>query len=530
MVFFNKKKKDQSKSTTPSTIQEKESNEKQTLKTNLHDSFQYIKDTLGKSSDIIIREIRIGEEGKIQAGIIYTDGLSDSASLQNFILETLMLDIKDTEIENSLTTTSNLINTLKDIAMTVGEIKDVTNYDDLLTALISGDAIFLVDGNSEGFIIGNRKWAERGVTEPTAQTVVRGPREGFSENLRINTALIRRIIKDPNLWMESKVIGKRSKTNIAIMYIKDVADNSVLEKLRTRLDRIDIDGILESAYIEALIEDSKFTPFPTVYNTERPDSTAAALLEGQIAILIDGTPFVLIVPVVFTQFFQSVEDYYQRAEMATLLRLLRFFAFGISLLAPGLYLAIITFHHEMLPAPLLLSLAAQRESVPFPAFIEVVIMEIAFEILREAGLRMPRVIGSAMSIVGGFVVGTAAVEAGIISAAMVIVVSLTAISSFVSPSYDIAIAGRMLRFVFIVLAAMFGLYGMTIGLIALILHLCSLSSFGVSYMSPLAPFNASAQKDVFVRLSLRKMITRPSFLSKNKIRQRYEDPKSDNDK
>ena len=231
------------------------------------------------------------------------------------------------------------------------------------------------------------------------------------------------------------------------------------------------------------------------------------------------------VPALFTQFFQSIEDYYQRAEMATLLRLLRFFAFGISLLAPGLYIAIITFHHEMIPAPLLISLAAQRENVPFPAFIEVVIMEIAFEILREAGLRMPRVIGSAMSIVGGFVVGTAAVEAGIISAAMVIVVSLTAISSFVSPSYDIAIAGRMLRFIFIVLAAMFGLYGMTIGLIALILHLCSLSSFGVPYMSPLAPFNPSAQKDVFIRLPLWKMITRPSFLSKNKIRQRYKEPK-----
>lgn len=506
------------------------SNEKKSLKVNLPDNLQFIKDTLGKSTDIVIREIRIGQGGTIKAGIIYTDGLSDTPSLQNFILETLMLDIKDTELEDSLTTAPNLINTLKDIAMTVGEIKDVTNYDDLLTSLLSGDAIFLVDGYSKGFIIGNKHWAERGVTEPTAQTVVRGPREGFSENLRINTALIRRIIKDPNLWMESKVIGKRSKTNVAIMYIKDVADDSVVEELRSRLDRIDIDGILESTYIEELIQDSKYSPFPTVANTERPDSAAASLLEGQIIILVDGTPFVLIVPALFTQFFQSTEDYYQRNEMASLLRLLRFFSFGISLLAPGIYVAIITFHQEMLPAPLLISLAAQRESVPFPAFIEVMIMEIVFEILREAGLRMPRAIGAAMSIVGGFVVGTAAVEAGIISAAMVIVVSITAIASFVAPTYDIAIAGRMLRFAFIALAAMFGFYGMTIGLIALILHLCSLSSFGVSYMAPLAPFNVAALKDVFIRAPLWKMITRPSFFSKNKIKQQYEDPKSDKDK
>ncbi|MFJ8064503.1 spore germination protein [Psychrobacillus sp. NPDC096426] len=506
------------------------SNEKISIKSNLQDNLQFIKDTLGESTDIIFREIRIGKDGAIKAGIIYTDGLSDATSLQNFVLETLMLDIENTELEENLITTSNLMNTLKDVALTVGEIKDLINFEDLLTALLSGDAIFLVDGNSKGFIIGNKHWAERGVTEPTAQSVVRGPREGFSENLRINTALIRRIIKDPNLWMESKVIGKRSKTNIAIMYIKDVAKNSVLEELRTRLDSIDIDGILESANIEELIQDSKYSPFPTVYNTERPDSTAASLLEGQIAILIDGTPFVLIVPALFTQFFQSTEDYYQRSTMASLIRLLRFFAFGISLLAPGLYVAIITFHHEMLPSPLLISLAAQRENVPFPAFIEVMIMEIAFEILREAGLRMPRVIGAAMSIVGGFVIGTAAVEAGIISAAMVIVVSLTAIASFVPPSYDIAIASRMLRFMFIALAAMFGLYGMTIGLIALILHLCSLSSFGIPYMTPLAPFIPSAQKDIFIRQPLWKLTTRPSFLSKNKIRQRYENPKSDKDK
>lgn len=529
MDFFKKNSDSTIKSAAPSSNSEKGSTEDNSLKQSLQENIQYVKKTLGKSADIIIREIRIGQEGSIKAGIIYTDGLSDATSLQNFILETLMLDLKETQLEENLTTTKNLMNTLKDFAMTVGEIKDVTNYDELFTALISGDAIFLVDGYSKGFIIGNKKWAERGVTEASAQSVVRGPRDAFSENLRINTALIRRIIKDPNLWMESRVIGKRSKTNVAIMYINDVADTSVLEELRSRLDRIDIDGILESANLEELIQDSQYSLFPTVFNTERPDIASAALLEGQIVILIDGTPFVLIVPALFVQFFQSGEDYYQRAEMASLIRLLRFFSFGISLLAPSLYIAAITFHHEMLPPSLLISLAAQRENVPFPAFVEVVIMEVAFEILREAGLRMPRVIGAAMSIVGGFVIGTAAVEAGIISAAMVIVVSLTAIASFVAPTYDIAIAGRMLRFLFIALAATFGLYGVTIGLIALILHLCSLRSFGVSYMAPLAPFVASDQKDVYIRAPIWKMIKRPSFISKNSIRQQYEAPKSSKD-
>ena len=360
----------------------------------------------------------------------------------------------------------------------------------------------------------------------TSQSVVRGPREGFSENIRVNTALIRRKIKDPSLWMESKEIGRLSKTNVAIMYINGVADDKIVKELHSRLDRIDIDGILESGNIEEFIQDSQYSPFPTVYNTERPDVVAAALLEGRIAILVDGTPFVLIVPALFVQFFQSSEDYYQRAIMASLIRLLRFFAFGISLLAPALYIAAITFQQEIIPPPLLISLAAQREGVPFPAFIEAVIMEITFEILREAGLRMPRVIGAAMSIVGAFVIGTAAVEAGIISAAMVIVVSITAISSFVSPTYDIAIAGRILRFLFMGMAASFGLFGIMVALIALILHLTSLSSFGVPYMAPLAPYSASGQKDTFIRLPIWKLLSRPKYISKNSVRQKYTAPTS----
>ena len=517
MGFFNKNKQKTKSTVSPQDLEKKKKNG---LNVNLQDNINSIKGSIGKSSDIIFREIAIGSEGLIKACIIYTDGLTDTPSLQNFILETLMIDNKDLEIQKKVNPEKNLITILKDSAMTVGEIMEITNYNSLLNHLLSGDTIILIDGYLQGLTISNKQWVERGVTEPSSQTVVRGPREGFSENVRVNTALIRRKIKDPNLWLESKVIGERTKTNVAVMYINGLANDKIVKEVNLRLDNITIDGILESGNIEELIQDAPYSPFPTVFNTERPDIVAAALLEGRIAILVDGTPFVLVVPALFIQFFQASEDYYQRADIASLIRLLRFFSFGIALLAPALFIAVTTYHQAMLPPALLISLAAQREGAPFPAFVEAVIMEITFEILREAGVRMPRSIGSAMSIVGAFVIGTAAVEAGIISAAMVIVVSITAISSFVSPTYDIAIAVRMLRFGFMAIAASFGLYGITIGLIALILHLCSLRSFGVPYMSPLAPFNISDQKDTFIRLPKWKMFSRPRLINQqNQVRQ-----------
>lgn len=517
MGFFRKKSNSKMHSNSISTSQMMKTNSVNKLKTNLQENLQRIKDSLGKSSDIIIREIRVGKEETIKAGIIYTDGLTDTTALQNFILETLMLDVDGTELQKKLSPEQNLISILKDFAMTVGEIKELSNFEELLTGLLSGDTIILIDGYAQGLIVSNRHWVERGVTEATAQVIVRGPREGFSENLRVNTALVRRRLKDPNLWMESKIIGNRTKTNVAMMYIKGIANDKIVKEVRLRLDRIDIDGILESGNIEELIRDEPYSPFPTILNTERSDVVAAELLEGKIAIFVDGTPFVLIVPAILIQFFQSSEDYYQSADIASLIRLLRYFAFAIAMLAPALFIAVTTFNHVMLPPSLLISLAAQREGAPFPAFVEAIIMEVTFEILREAGLRMPRSIGSAMSIVGAFVIGTAAVEAGIISAAMVIVVSITAIASFVSPTYNLAISGRILRFGFMAIAASFGLLGITIGLIALLLHLCSLRSFGVPYMSSLAPFNLSDQKDAFIRLPIWKMFTRPRLINQQNI-------------
>lgn len=488
---------------------------KESIKPSLQDNIEYIKTTVGNSSDIVTREIVLGSEHQIKAVICYTDGLVDTKSIQEFIMETLMAD--STSIDSMISTEHDLLPLLKSRILAVGEIKDVTDFSSLFTSLLSGDTILLLDGYSQGLTIAMRSWKDRGVTESTTETVIRGPKEGFSESIRTNTALIRRKIKDPNLWLETKQIGKLTKTDVAIMYIKGIVNDDIVKEVHSRLDRIDIDGILESGYIEEFIEDETYTPFPTVYHSERPDVIAADLLEGKVAILVDGTPIVLVVPTMLISFIQAAEDYYQRADISTLIRLLRFLSIFISLLGPSLYIAITTFHQEMLPTQLLISLAAQREGVPFPAFIEALMMEVSFEILREASIRMPKAIAQSISIVGTLVIGSAAVDAGIVSAAMVIVIAITAVSSFVLPSFDLSMTIRMLRFLMMFLAAAFGLFGIIVGVIGLILHLCSLRSFGIPYMSPFGPFILEDQQDALFRIPRWGMRTRPRLISQKNI-------------
>src|SRR5690625_92850 len=365
-----------------------------------------ITERLGDSADIIIREFKIGPHPKTSAAVIYTDGLTDTQSVQKFIMESLLFEFK---VENNLKDdsekeTDSLLEQLKNVVLTVGELKEVNDLEDLLVSLLSGNVILLLDGYAEGFDIGLKEWENRGVTETSSESVVRGPKESFTESIRTNTALIRRKIKDPNLWMENRVIGRVTKTDVAIMYIKGIVDDEVVKEVRRRLDRIDIDGIFESGYIEELIQDETITPFPTLYNSERPDVIAAGILEGRVAILVDGTPFVLLAPALFVQLFQAAEDYYGRSGVSSALRILRYACFMIAFLVPSFYLAITTFHQEMIPTELLFSLIAQRERISFPAVIEVLLMEIAFEILREASLRMPKAVGSAISIVGTLVI------------------------------------------------------------------------------------------------------------------------------
>lgn len=499
---------------------EPQPDEKEPLSTSLKDNVRRVKKTLGNSPDLIVREIRLGKDGSLPACVFYTDGLANTQSIHDFIMKSLMLDVRQTDLQPHVTSTHNPINLLKSFALTIANVSDVRDFQKLITALLSGHTVVLIDGYAEGFSASTEGWQERGVQEPESQTVVRGPKEGFSENFRTNTALLRRKIKSPNLWLETKTVGRVTKTTVGVMYVKGIANDKVVEEVHERLERIDIDGILESGNIEELIQDETYTPFPTMYNSERPDVIAAGLLEGRVAIIIDGTPFVLLVPALFVQFFHSAEDYYQRADMGTLIRIIRYMSFFISLLAPSFYIAVTTFHQEMLPSSLLFSLAAQREGVPFPAFVEAFVMELVFEILREAGVRLPKAVGQAVSIVGALVIGQAAVEAGLVSPSMVIVVSATAIANFTFPAFNMGISVRILRFTLMIVAASFGLYGILVGLIAMALHLCSLRSFGVPYMSPVAPFVWEDQKDTIFRLPLWAMFSRPSLISQqNNIRE-----------
>ncbi|KQX61139.1 spore germination protein [Paenibacillus sp. Root444D2] len=492
------------------------------LKKNLKENIQRIKQTFGNSEDIVVREWRTEGSNAIEVAVIYADGLADVKLINQFIIEPLMSLDRYPHFSGLQSPAGNYLDEFKQLLLPVGSIQEGLNLDMLLSGILSGETVLLCQGFDQGLLIASKGWEDRPIQEPTSQTVIRGPKDGFTENIITNIALVRRKIKDPNLWIQGFNVGRITKTSVSIVYVNGIAKDHVVQEVRDRIGRIQIDGILESGYIEELIQDRRFTLFPTIYNTERPDVIAAGLLEGRIAILVDGTPFVLLVPAIFPQFFQSAEDYYQRSDISTLLRLLRYSALLIALLGPPLYIAITTFHHDMLPPRLLISLSAQREGIPFPAFFEALIMELTFELLREAGVRLPRAVGQSISIVGALVIGQAAVQAGIVSAAMVIVVSITAIASFTIPAYNMAIAIRILRFGIMGLAASFGLFGIIAGIIAIVQHLCHLNSFGVPYMSPYAPVVTEDLKDGGLRVPWWKMNSRPSTASKlNQIRQSH---------
>ncbi|GGG03249.1 spore germination protein [Paenibacillus abyssi] len=474
-------------------------------------NIETVKTELGHSNDIVIREFRVG--GNIQAAALFTDGLSDQVTLSDFVIKGLMhLQDEALSLEQNIGP-EKIMQIVKEQLITFGDVQEVSDWEQLFKRMLSGSSILLFDGCDKAISAATKGGEQRGVTEPSTQTVIRGPREAFTESIRINTSLLRRIIKSPKLWLEERTIGEVTQTQVGIMYLKGIANEEIVQEVRDRLDRIQIDAILESGYIEELIQDEIWSPFPTVYNTERPDVTAGGLLEGRVAIIVDGTPFVLLVPVVLNSFLQSAEDYYQRFDLGSFLRLLRFASLFVALLFPSLYVAITTFHQEMLPTSLMLHLSAQREGVPFPPIIEALLMEIVFEVLREAGVRMPSAVGNTISIVGALVIGQAAVEAGIVAPAMVIVVSFTAIANFVIPAISLAIAVRLLRFGLLILSGTLGMFGVAVGLLVLVLHLASIRSFGIPYLSPFAPFMRNQQRDALFRFPQWAMDTRPPFIS-----------------
>lgn len=438
--------------------------------------------------------------GKTKALIIYIEGLSDIDGLEKFVFYPLMGEKSD-ELHS--------LNEFIEHKLPVSKVQKMNTVAECIESISNGNPILLYEGEKKAFSIGLAKWEKRGIEEPEAESGIRGPREGFTESLQTNTSLLRRIIKSPALKLQSIKIGKYTSTSVVIGYIEGIADETLIEEVTNRLKRIEIDGILESEYIEEMIEDNPYSPFPQILSTERPDITCANLLEGRIAILVDGTPFTLIAPISFFTLIQAQEDYYQRFILSTFIRWLRYIFLGVSLLFPSLYVAITTFHQEMIPSTLLLSVAAAREAVPFPALVEALLMEVTFEALREAGVRLPKQVGAAVSIVGALVVGQAAVQAGLVSAPMVIIVAITGIASFMIPRYIAGLAIRLLRFPLICLAGTLGFLGMIIGVLAIAIHLCSLRSFGEPYLSPLGPLKVRELKDTLWRSPLWMMDTRP---------------------
>ncbi|WP_240041431.1 spore germination protein [Paenibacillus ginsengarvi] len=382
---------------------------------------------------------------------------------------------------------------------TFSKLMYTDNLDELTQSVLTGKAALLFGSGEAAFIAGIESWPARSIQEPDAEPLVRGPREGFVEQLDTNLAMISNRLRTQDLKMEMLLIGKYTQTEVALVYINGVASESIVQEVRERVSRIRIDGIIDSSYVEAFIEDEPYSPFPTIQNTERPDVTAAGLLEGRVAILSQGSPTALLAPFTFWGAIQSAQDYYERWIVSTFVRWIRLAFMAITLFLPSIYVAISTFHPEMIPTNLLVSIAGAREANPFPAFVEALLMEISFEALREAGVRLPKQVGAAVSIVGALVIGQAAVEAGIVSTPMVIVVAITGIASFTIPRFNFSFGLRLLRFPMMFLAGAFGLYGIAIGFLAILIHLSSLRSFGVAYLYPVAPLSPHSLNDVFIR-------------------------------
>ncbi|WP_339202605.1 spore germination protein [Paenibacillus sp. FSL K6-3182] len=454
-------------------------------------------------SDVLVRECSIGDTG-INAAIVFVNGLADCDLIDQHILRALM----SVQGEGKTVSKSFLTNQI----LTVSQLSEVHSLEEMLPKVLMGATAVLVDGIDEIIIIGTARSKSRNIEEPISEALVRGPRAGFNENLSDNTAILRRHGENASLSFMSMYVGTRAKKQLIIAYIKDIADPELVEKVRRRVSKIDIDNLPESGYVEQLIEDNFLSPFPQVQSTERPDRVIGALMEGRVAILLDGTPFALIAPVTFSMLLQSPEDYYERWMVGTLLRMLRFLAALIALLTPAMYISFISFHPGLIPTKLAISIVGAREGVPFSSLVEALIMEVAIEILREAGLRLPKPIGPAMGIVGGLIIGEAAVRAGIVSPILVIVVALTAISSFAIPQYNAGIALRMLRFAAMFCAAAFGLYGVILFSLLLCAHVVKLKSFGVPYASPAVPYRVKDWKDFIVRMPIFMMKKRPEML------------------
>ncbi|WP_421072881.1 spore germination protein [Pelotomaculum propionicicum] len=468
----------------------------------------YLRQEFANISDIIFKNFKAGE---IECLAIWFDGLINNR-VSHDIFRALMLDIPKgqlLEIPDEKRT-----DFLNQRFLPYHDTLQITDLVELKRWVLMSKLVLLVDGCPVGLMVDAENRPQRPISEPVTEPTVIGPHDSFVENIRINTALIRSRLGDAKLKSEDFIIGRRTNTLVTLMYVADIANPKIIEEARRRISKIDIDGILDSSYIKELIQDRGFTLFPIMKGTERPDKAVADLLEGRFALVVDGSPQVLIAPSLFIEFLQATDDYYKNPISVWFIRFLRYLSIFIATNLPGIYVALITFHHEMIPIPLVFAIAGTRETVPFPAYFDSLFLLIVFELLWESSIRLPRVVGAAINIVGALILGQAAVQSNLVSPTLVIVIAIAAVANFALGSgYELALAVRVIRLAILTAGGILGLYGIALTSLAFLIHMAGLRSFGVPYFEPFAPLNLKEMKDTLYRSPLWGVEDRPALIA-----------------
>lgn len=499
------------------------------ISSSLDDNLDYIKARYNSliNSDVDIREFYIvAADTRFKAFLIYIDGMVDTSSINHFILKPLMLRNKtNTHKKSNICKVKisednedfNLENYISDCLLPQNKVSIVEDFASVISDINVGNCIVFLDTLPIAYSIDVKGFKQRGISTPQNEVIVRGSQEAFVEALRTNTSILRRLVNNENLIIENSVVGKISKTNVAICYMSNIANADLVAEVQYRISNLDIDALVSSGQLEQLIQDDSNNIFPQIIATERPDKAVYSLWDGRVIVIVNGSPYVLIMPGVFNDFLSSPEDINLKHQFSNLAKAIRLLATFFALLLPGLYIAISNYHQELIPTELLFAIAASRESVPFPIIFELLFMEISFELIREAGLRVPSPIGQTIGIVGALILGDAAVKANIVSPILIIIVALTALCSFAIPDVSLNFTFRILRFVYIFLGYLGGFLGIGLGIFALLLSLSNLTSFGTPYIMPfLTNVNSRTTTSYFTSpIWLREK--RPKFLDTKKI-------------
>lgn len=490
------------------------------LTNNLEENIKVIETIFQDCADVIKRKFTIGGENTVDIYFLYVDNMVNKELVEEDTLRYLIYKMDDLPKENKF-------EYIRDKGLRTADIAELTTMDDVVKNVLSGDTAILVDGSDKALKISIRGMANRGVPKAEDEVAVRGSKESFSEALFINRVLLRRRVKDANMKIKQIKVGTRTQTDVAIVYIEDIAKPEIVKEIEDRMKRFVIDGIFDSGMLEQLTDRSHYSPFPEFQSTERPDKAASALTEGRIVLIVDNSPMVLILPATLNIFYQASDDSYSHWEVATFARLLRYIASFLAVGLPGLYIAIVNYQSEILSSNLALSFAATREGVPFSILLEMLIMEILFELLLEAGIRLPGPMGNTIGIVGGLIIGDAAVNAHLASPMVIIIVALTAISAFSLPNEEFSQAFRLVRYIVIFLSAFLGIYGFILGIMLLIIHLAGLKSFGTPYLSPFAASGingGSDFKDAIIKMPINRLKKRPTFARPSERRRLVMEP------